>query len=237
MERCYELAIVWQQLWVDRSSGAPDRSQQQEIDRILKLLIAAYTRPDRYYHNLAHLHHVLTVIDRFNVEFSSHSERLQDPSSVILAAWFHDFVYDPQAADNETQSARSAKELLINLVKPLEIDRIERLILATQGHRIDPNDADLCIFLDADLAILGTDPSCYAAYRKSIRREYNWVDDATYRTGRSRVLTSFLERDRLYYTDLLFGELESRARLNLQQEIALLEDNNSNPLDIGLGNY
>jgi predicted metal-dependent HD superfamily phosphohydrolase len=234
MEQCDELTIGWQQFWVDRSIGTLGSFQRQEIDRILKLLIAAYTRPDRHYHNLAHLHHVLAVIDRFNVKVSLHSERLQDPSSVILAAWFHDFVYDPQAADNEIQSARAAKELLINLVKPLEIDRIEQLILATQGHRIDPNDADLCIFLDADLAILGTDPSRYAAYRKSIRGEYNWVDDATYRTGRSRVLASFLERDRLYYTDLLFGELESRARLNLQQEIALLEDNNSNPLAIGL---
>jgi predicted metal-dependent HD superfamily phosphohydrolase len=234
MERCYELTIGWQQLWGDRSTGAIDRVRQEEIDRILKLLIAAYTQPDRYYHNLEHLHHMLTVIDRFNGASSAHSERLQEASLVILAAWFHDFVYDPQAADNEIQSAKAARELLINLVQPLEIDRIERLILATQGHQIDPNDADLCIFLDADLAILGAKPIGYAAYRRSIRCEYDWVDDATYRAGRSRVLASFWQRDRLYYTNLLFGELELRARLNLQQEIAFLEDSSSNLLAIGL---
>jgi predicted metal-dependent HD superfamily phosphohydrolase len=166
---------------------------------------------------------VLTILERFDRGNSLNSEHLQDASSVILAAWFHDFVYDPQATDNEVQSAKAATELLSNLELSLDLDRIEQLILATQGHQIDPDDADLCIFLDADLAILGADPVHYAAYRRSIRSEYEWVDEATYRIGRSRVLASFLQRDQLYYTDLLFDELEAIARMNLQQEIAMLE--------------
>ncbi len=237
MERYHELTIGWQQFWAGRSIASPDRFQRQEIDRIFKLLIAAYTQPDRHYHNLEHIHHVLTILDRFNGEHLPPSERLQDPSSVILVAWFHDFAYDPQASDNEAQSAQVAKKLLQNLNMPLDLDRIEQLILATKGHQIDPTDADLCIFLDADLAILGSDPMQYFAYWQSIRREYDWVDDATYRTGRSRVLVSFLQRDRIYYTDRLFSELEAIARVNLQQEIALLEDSNSNLLAIDLGNY
>jgi predicted metal-dependent HD superfamily phosphohydrolase len=230
MERCHELTIGWQQFWVARSKAPIDRVQQQEIDRIFQLLIAAYTQPDRHYHNLNHIYHLLTILERFDRENSPNSEHLQDSSSVILAAWFHDFVYDPQAADNEIQSAEAATELLANLhvSLDLDLDRIERLILATQGHQIDPDDADLCIFLDADLAILGADPVRYAAYMRSIRHEYDWVDEASYRTGRSRVLASFLQRDRLYYTDLLFDELEAIARVNLQQEISLLKDSNSN---------
>lgn len=223
MSRCCELASKWQQFWAARSIALPDSFQQQEIDRIFSLLIAAYTQPDRHYHNLEHIHHVLTIIERFDGEHLPHSQRLQDPISVILAVWFHDFVYDSQAANNEAQSAQAVKELLSNLELSLDIDRIEQLILATQGHQIDPDDADLCIFLDADLAILGADSVCYAAYMRSIRREYEWIDEATYRTGRSRILTSFLQRDRLYYTDLLFDELEAIARSNLQQEIAMLE--------------
>ncbi len=228
MERYHELTIGWQQFWVDRSNVPLNSFQQQEIDRIFQLLIAAYTKPDRHYHNLDHLHHLLTILERFDRENSPQLERLQDPSSVILAAWFHDFVYDAQAGDNEVQSARAATELLSNLNMSLDLDRIEQLILATQGHQVDPNDADLCVFLDADLAILGADPFRYAAYRRSIRSEYDWVDDVFYRAGRSRVLASFLQRDRLYYTDLLFDELEAIARMNLQQEILLLKDNNSN---------
>jgi predicted metal-dependent HD superfamily phosphohydrolase len=227
MERCHELTIGWQQFWAVRSKAPLDRVQQQEIDRIFQLLIAAYTQPDRHYHNLNHIHHLLTILKRFDRENSPNSAHLQDSSSVILAAWFHDFVYDPQAADNEIQSAKAATKLLANLHVSLDLDRIARLILATQGHQIDPDDADLCMFLDADLAILGTDPVRYAAYRRSIRREYDWVDEASYRTGRSRVLASFLQRDRLYYTDLLFDELEAIARVNLQQEIKLLEDSSA----------
>jgi predicted metal-dependent HD superfamily phosphohydrolase len=44
-----------------------------------------------------------------------------------------------------------------------------------------------------------------------------------YQTGRIRVLESFLQRDRLYYTDLLFDELESIARTNMINEIRLLK--------------
>jgi predicted metal-dependent HD superfamily phosphohydrolase len=228
MERYHELTIGWQQFWMDRSNATLDRVQQQEIEYIFKLLIAAYTQPNRHYHNLDHIHHLLTIIERFDRENSPQLERLQDPSSVILAAWFHDFVYDPQAVDNEVQSAKAATELLSNLNLCLDLDRIEQLILATQGHQIDPDDADLCMFLDADLAILGADRLRYATYMRSIRREYEWVDEASYRTGRSRVLASFLQRDRLYYTDLLFDELEAIARMNLQREISLLKDSNSN---------
>ena len=94
--------------------------------------------------------------------------------------------------------------------------------MATKGHQIDPNDADLGIFLDADLAILGTSPTEYQAYARSIRQEYRWVADADYRAGRTQVLASFLQRDRLYFTDLLFNELESIARFNIQQEIIAL---------------
>jgi predicted metal-dependent HD superfamily phosphohydrolase len=86
----------------------------------------------------------------------------------------------------------------------------------------NPSSSDRCIFLDADLAILGADPAEYQAYQRSIRREYSWVSDAAFRAGCIQVLESCLQRDRLYYTDLLFNELESIARYNLDREIAVL---------------
>ncbi|PSB59419.1 HD domain-containing protein [Chamaesiphon polymorphus] len=237
-----KLAHKWQQCWLDRSISIesfvrPD--DRQEIDRVFQLLVAAYTQPDRHYHNLHHIDHFLTILDplgqrsyRFTTTDGDRSfPTLQDPISISLAAWFHDFIYDSQASDNELQSANAAKELLTNICQVNDsfmqqiapkIDRIQQLILATCGHQIDPNDSDLCIFLDADLAILGTDPERYQAYARAIRREYSWVSDADYRAGRIRVLESFLERDRLYCTDVLFDELESIARLNLECEIASL---------------
>jgi predicted metal-dependent HD superfamily phosphohydrolase len=198
----------WRSYWDERQSIDP------AVDKIFGLLVAAYTHPDRHYHNLVHIQSVLAILERFAID---------DPIAVSLAAWFHDFIYDPQASDNEIQSAKAAKKLLTNLGIAIDrIDRIERLILATAGHRIDPDDADLCLFLDADLAILGTNPVTYQAYATAIRREYEWVPDVEYRAGRIRILESFLQRDRLYYTPQLFAELESIARLNIRQEIDLL---------------
>jgi predicted metal-dependent HD superfamily phosphohydrolase len=214
----YDLQILnrkWQQCWTDSSGEVcGDRS---EIDRIFQLLVTAYTAADRHYHNLNHIQHLLTILDRFQ-------DRIQDPIAVSLAIWFHDFVYDPQASDNEIQSARSAEQLLLTLGgSPDLIDRVQQLILATQGHQVDAMDLDRCIFLDADLAILGADVDRYQVYQRSIRQEYTWVSDDAYQVGRIQVLESFLQRDRLYYTDVLFAELESIARLNLVTEINTYE--------------
>jgi predicted metal-dependent HD superfamily phosphohydrolase len=206
MPDIHQLNQKWQQCWTNQPP-------QPQIDLIFRLLTNAYSKPDRHYHNLQHIDRVLTTIDRFTLQ-------LQDPIAVKLAAWFHDFVYDPQAADNELQSAKLARELLTELkLAPTAIDLVQQLILATQGHQIDPTDIDLSIFLDADLAILGTSPDQYQIYARSIRQEYSWVNDTAYRTGRTQVLESFLARERLYCTDMLFDELESIARLNLSQEI------------------
>jgi predicted metal-dependent HD superfamily phosphohydrolase len=208
------LAQRWQQCWQDRSSRWETNAWIESRDRVFGLLVSAYTQPRRHYHNLEHLDRVLMTIERF--------DDLHDPTAVYLAAWFHDFVYDPQAPDNEAQSAERARSLLTNLGNRHTIERVQQLILATQGHQIDPTDRDRSIFLDADLAILGADPARYQAYQRSIRREYSWVSDPDYQVGRSQVLQSFLDRDRLYCTDLLFNELESIARYNLHQELAAL---------------
>jgi predicted metal-dependent HD superfamily phosphohydrolase len=221
MDYIDKLDRKWQEVWQLRFDSAIEEPSpnKQEIDRVFQLLVVAYTKPDRHYHNLQHIHHVLTILDRF-------ADRLQNPISVILAAWFHDFVYDSRSTDNEIQSAKLAEELLRDIgVSTGKIDRVQQLILATQGHKTDLRDNDLCIFLDADLAILGTNPEQYQIYARSIRHEYSWVADELYRAGRIRVLESFLQRDRLYHTELLFDELEARARLNIQEELSLAKHN------------
>jgi predicted metal-dependent HD superfamily phosphohydrolase len=204
------LAQIWQSYWINRSGC------RSEINRVYKLLFAAYTQPNRHYHNLTHIDQLLATIARFN-------HQLEDPITVKLAVWFHDFIYDSHASDNETQSAKAAQELLTSIGESATtIDRVQHLILATQGHQIDANDLDQSIFLDADLTIFGVNPVRYQAYQQAIRQEYNWVSPADYQTGRIQVLQSFLHRDRLYCTDLLFTELESIARSNLKQEISEL---------------
>jgi predicted metal-dependent HD superfamily phosphohydrolase len=58
---------------------------QTTNNRFFQLLVAAYSKPDRHYHNLNHIYHILTILERFTLE-------IQDPIAVYIAACFHDFV-------------------------------------------------------------------------------------------------------------------------------------------------
>jgi predicted metal-dependent HD superfamily phosphohydrolase len=179
-------------------------------------LVEAYSRPDRFYHTLKHIEQVLNTIQRLQGQV--HYLEL-----VQLAAWFHDGVYDPKAQDNEVQSARSAGAVLRSLGVPVSaIATVQQLILTTKHHQAAIDDADVQVLLDADLAILGANPDHYKEYAQAIRREYAWVPDATYRAKRKQVLEQFLQRDRIYFTALMFETAEQSARANLSAEVQRL---------------
>jgi predicted metal-dependent HD superfamily phosphohydrolase len=76
---------------------------------------------------------------------------------------------------------------------------------------------------DVDLSILGRAPEVFDAYEQAIRKEYAWVDDEQYNRARIEVLQSFLDRDRIYRTDVFAGLYEQSARENLSRSISRLE--------------
>jgi predicted metal-dependent HD superfamily phosphohydrolase len=180
-------------------------------------LVAAYTAPERHYHNLEHLAEMFRVADRL-------SAQLEEPAALHLAIWFHDAVYDSRAKDNERRSGELAVDLLGPIGVPASaIDRIVQMVWATQ-HAGDGQAAarDARVLLDADLAILGASEERYARYARDIRREYAWVPDADYRAARAGVLEHFLARPRIYLTDVMYAEGEERARANLRAELSKL---------------
>ncbi len=183
---------------------------------VLDDLAYRYSSPERNYHNLDHVRAVLNVI-----------QALAGPApspALLVAAWFHDAVYDPRAKDNEERSADLTRTDLGPLgTQEGVLTEAGRLILLTKTHRCSVDDRDGQVMLDADLAILGADRSNYDAYARAIRREYAWVPDDEYRKGRRRVLESFLGRDRIYRTDELHRAAEEQARGNLRREIDGLE--------------
>ena len=181
------------------------------------VLVAAYTAPDRFYHNLEHLTEVFRVVERL-------SATVEDPNALALAVWFHDAVYDSRAGDNEKRSAELAVDLLGPIGVPAsDVERVVRMIWATAHAADPPADRDTRVLLDADLAILGASEERYARYARDIRKEYAWVPDAEYRAGRAAVLTRFLAAPRLYHSPVLFEEGEARARANLRGELAELQ--------------
>lgn len=179
------------------------------------VLAAAYSAPDRHYHNLEHLADVFRVVGRL-------APGVEDLPALQLAAWFHDAVYDPRARDNEARSGELAVDLLGPIGVPAStLERVVRLVRATAHGSTDdpPPDRDTAALVDADLAILGAAEDRYRRYAADIRREYGFLPDAEYRAGRAAVLKRFLARPRLFTNQMLFEEGEGRAKANLAAEL------------------
>ncbi|MEL6580507.1 MAG: hypothetical protein AAFQ14_12200 [Cyanobacteria bacterium J06621_12] len=180
-------------------------------------LVKAYSNPGRLYHNLDHIQHTLTTL-------TEAQELITNFPALQLCAWFHDYVYVPQALDNEVQSAVYAERTLAKLKIDFDTIRlVQQIILSTRKHEPLLEATDNLVFLDVDLAILGSPVEKYQAYSQAIRKEYQSVSDRDYQEGRRQILSQFLARNKIYYTDYFYQRLESSARENLQAEINHLE--------------
>ncbi|MDJ0799558.1 MAG: hypothetical protein QNJ51_22540 [Calothrix sp. MO_167.B12] len=206
------LFIEWQHLL------QPFSVKAVVIQETFQLLVTAYSSPERQYHTLSHIHHVLTTIN-------SLQKYTQNLSVVKLAAWFHDVVYDTRARDNEERSADYAQKLLSSWGIPATItNMVSRLVLNTKNHQADIEDIDSQVLLDADLGILAAHPEEYQRYAQAIRQEYGWMSGIDYILGRQRVLEQFLQRQQIYFTPLMFEQCENSARANIQAEIQYLQN-------------
>jgi predicted metal-dependent HD superfamily phosphohydrolase len=185
----------------------------QYSEKIFQAVINAYCNPARHYHNLEHIQQILQAIEE--VKYLSNC-----PNIISLSAWFHDYVYCPERQDNEEKSAEYAKINLNKLkISNQIIEAVKQIIISTKTHYPLLDNIDNLIFLDADLSILGTSPERYWRYAQAIRQEYHWLSDRDYQQGRTKVLNNFLARDKIYYTDYFYRQLEKAARNNLKSEI------------------
>ena len=188
---------------------------QNSAEKLFSKIVKNYSNPNRFYHNLEHINQVLEVIQTLK----SQTKNLE---TVQLAAWFHDVVYDTRAKDNEEKSAEYAIKVLSSLSIPSNvIKNVKKLILQTKNHQFLANDFDAQVFLDADLAILGSSVSEYGKYTKAIRQEYIWVPEAEYLLARKQILQNFLQRENIYLTEFMQQTKEKIARNNLEIEIGL----------------
>jgi len=180
-------------------------------------LLARYQQTHRHYHNLDHIHSVLSTIDTLSA--GAHRQ------AVRLGAWFHDAVYAPGRDDNEERSAFVAAEALeIAGASPSLIDEVVRLVLVTKEHTPAANDAAGAILSDADLRILAGDADTYARYTANIRREYELIADDVFFPARRDILQQFLERPHLFATQFARDQWEQDARRNLAAEIDKLTE-------------
>jgi len=201
------LAARWHALTAPLLPAAARREAE------LAQLAAAYNAPERHYHTLQHIENLLNRVG---------AAALQDAVVVELAVWFHDAVYSALRSDNEAKSAEWALRFLQETsLEPARRERVADLIRRTADHTLPqpPDDADLLLFLDADLSILGAPEAAYLDYARQVRREYRLVPDLLYRPGRRKVLAKMLAAPVLFRTPALHAELDAAARHNLQAEI------------------
>jgi predicted metal-dependent HD superfamily phosphohydrolase len=201
------IRVLWQQ-WHDLvRTWSIDAAL---VDETFQDLCQHYAESSRHYHTLAHIQDVLKCVE----DLADHAQNIH---AVMLAAWLHDAIYDPQAFDNEELSAAYAEKLCQRLSIP-DGPLVASLILKTKTHEAGDN-LDAQVLLDADLAILGAGESEYRKYAEQIRQEYAWVPEPEYRLGRARVLQRFLARPRIFH---LSENLEEPARRNIIAEIGRL---------------
>ena len=175
-------------------------------------LVAAWDRPG--YHDLVHL---TEVLDRLAELAAAGVAFPRVP--VLLAAWFHDAVYDGER-DAEERSATWAERSLPAYVGEATAAEVARLVRMTESHAPDDDDPAGCALSDADLAILAAPSERYAAYVAAVREEYAHLDDDTFRLGRTQVLESLAAKPTLFHTAHARAHWEAPARANLSAELA-----------------
>jgi predicted metal-dependent HD superfamily phosphohydrolase len=180
-------------------------------------LVAAYSEETRGYHDLRHLAEVCARLEELAAAGAPY-----DRPAVLLAAWFHDAVYDGER-DAEERSAVWAEDALTQAGVPVAVvAEVVRLVRLTETHRPEGDDPDGAALSDADLAILAADPGRYAQYAADVRREYAHVSDADFRLGRAAVLRDLLDKPRLFHTAHAREHWEAAARTNVEREITSL---------------
>ena len=192
-------------------------------------LLERYEQPHRKYHTSVHLSEMLTALKTL---YKRH--HTATPRAVLLAAWFHDAVYEANPGEDEAASADLARTTLTPLASTgsltnREVTAIAHLIELTASHQLADGieeytsgaltRADAAFFLDADLAILAADSPRYTRYIAGVRAEYAHYAPDTFARGRAGILQGFLNRTAIYASDTAHLLWDAPARLNLRTEL------------------
>ena len=210
---------------------APTELQAQLTAQVAELgesLLQAWEQPHRAYHHSGHLLQMLTDLDRLY----AHRTQGSTPLALVLAAWFHDAVYEGAPGEDERRSEQLASASLEPLVTAglltgHELQMVGFLVRATATHELPESTdlpagyepADIQFFLDADMAILAADSARYHRYLRGVRSEYSHFDDEAFRTGRTTFLRSILGRERIFLSEQALQLWEEPARTNLRAEL------------------
>ncbi len=210
----YQIDQVAGKLWEELAHKLPI----QLPNKLWEEVFAQYDAAHRFYHTTQHL---ASVFD----EYSKVKEALNRQEEFAFALLFHDFIYEPAHADNQTSSAKIARTVLAAIGYDMDRDYVERLILlSSDRHKMSPKltskavTPEEALFLDCDQWVLAADSDTYAAYLNDLEHECVSLGTTKFKLNRKLWLNKMLNFDRIFLSDQ-FSDREAAARQNLQAEM------------------
>lgn len=182
-------------------------------------IVASYRQHPRHYHTLRHIGEMLELTERFDPE---------NRKAFLAAILYHDIIYDPhryapgfQGDSNEKASADICRQALSEAgLDKVIIERAEKLILWTQKHDAPSDDEEAKLFMDIDMAIVGSPPARYQEYCVATAKEFLTVfTPEQYLAGRSAFLTATKDKKPVFKT-AHFADREDQAAQNMAWELA-----------------
>lgn len=158
----------------------------------------AYDEPHRFFHTRDHRDYVVERVYRMAKVYC-----LDDMARAVLvmAAYFHDIVYDPKSSSNERDSAKLFFDFAnlnvdMNLLSS-QVYEVVNLIADTKDHELsDSSSNEKKILIAADMAVVAEAKSFSSLlkYEDQIFKEYSFVDYEIYKSTRIYLLEKWAKQ-------------------------------------------
>jgi predicted metal-dependent HD superfamily phosphohydrolase len=192
-----------------------------EVDRVWDNITSVYSKSNRAYHNIDHVYNMCEIIEKHQLAVNQRDW----VKPLYIAAVYHDLIIKP----SNTYSAEALSSIAtIDDLSELNVGfdtilKAVELIGLTHKHRYD---LELSfhgkLFIDADLAILGSDVETYRTYVGNIRKEARamGIEGDEFNARRKKFLLEMLsDRPKIF---MVLTALEEQARKNIGRELESL---------------
>ena len=182
-----------------------------ESDAVYDEVWCRYSEDHRRYHSPVHIGFCLAQLD-----LAKHL--MKDADAVEMALWFHDLIYEPGALDNERRSAQRFIELALARLRPVFVDDVQKLILATIPGR-SPERRDEKYMVDIDLSSFALPWPAFKRDSRLVREEFAQLPDRAFYAAHLQFLQLLLDRPRFYFTDFFRERMERAAIRNVKRYV------------------
>jgi predicted metal-dependent HD superfamily phosphohydrolase len=152
----------------------------------INTILSMWNESHRYYHNLNHLNDLISQINESKSKFSE-----KEYEKLLIAAIFHDIIYDPMDKNNEEKSADFFMNCALKKDDADIID-IRKMILDTKTHVSNTKLSES--FNKFDMNIVERDFESLLEWESGIYAEYASYGKKDYQSGRLKFLESLLDK-------------------------------------------